>query len=446
MKKFVEENFDAMLKDLYDLVKHNSVFAQDEKPFGKENRNVLDEALRMMNEKGFETNNVDYYAGYGQIGQGDKTIGIVCHLDVVPAGDGWDSDPFELTIRNNHAYGRGVSDDKGAAIASMYAMKYLKDTNYPLKKKVRLILGCNEETGSRCVEYYVNKCGHPDMGFTPDASFPGIYAEKGIIGGLLKGKSSKILKIEGGEARNIVCKQVKCELLKDSFNIEKFETYLKENNIKYELIVTNNINVVVHGVAAHGASPELGINAINYLFEALYYADINDEFVDFMHKYIGLDLNGVKMGFDSLKDDATWTTCNLGIIKKDNDLINITVDIRFPIKTHIENCKELLNKVRSDSCEFEFVNGIEPIYFDQDSPMVKAMIKAYQDVTGDLKSKMIAIGGGTYAKEVNNIIAFGCGFDKEEDNIHNANESLSLENFKKQVLIYIEAIKNLNEV
>ena len=446
MKKFVEENYESMVKDLGVLVSHNSVYAEDEKPFGKENRAVLLDAMKLMEDKGFKTENVDYYACYGEIGEGDKTIGIVAHLDIVPAGEGWESDPFKVTLKGDRLYGRGVSDDKGAAIASMYAMKYLKDINYPLKKKVRLILGCNEETGSQCVRYYVEKCGSPDMGFTPDGSFPGIYAEKGMIAGLLQGRKTKIISIEGGEARNIVCKKVVCVVPNDSFNLEKYKAYLDENNISYEIKKELNTTLTVNGVAAHGASPDLGVNAINYLFEGLYNADFNDAYVDFFHKYIGLCLHGEKMGFESIKDEATNTSTNIGIIYKEGDVINATVDMRFPIKASVSKCKELIDEVKDENNEFVIKGGIEPIYFAQDAPMIKAMIKAYQDVTGDFESKMKAIGGGTYAKSVGNIIAFGCGFEKDKDNIHNANESMSIENFKKQVLIYIEAIKNLNEV
>lgn len=445
MKKFVEENYESMVKDLSALVKHNSIFSEDEKPFGKENRAVLEEAIRLMDEKGFKTENVDYYACYGEIGEGDKTIGLVAHLDIVPAGEGWDSDPFTIIQKGNRLYGRGVSDDKGAAIASMYAMKYLKDTNYPLKKKVRLILGCNEETGSKCIQYYVSKYGSVDMGFTPDGSFPGIYAEKGMISGLLKGKS-KIINIEGGEARNIVCKKVICEVKNNSFDLNKFEAFLKENNIEYEIDIKDTTVITVKGIAAHGASPELGVNAINYLFEGLYQAGYEDDYVEFFHKFIGLDLHGEKMGFESLRDEATYATCNIGVISIEEGIISATVDMRFPIETHVKNCMELWDKVKTENCYFEYKGGIEPLYFRQDSPMIKAMIKAYQDVTGDYESKMKAIGGGTYAKSINNIIAFGCGFEKDQDNIHNANESLDIDNFKKQVLIYIEAIKNLNEV
>ena len=435
--KYIEDNYENMLNDLKRLVKYNSVLCDDEKPFGSQNRKVLDEAISIMNEKGFNTKNVDYYACYGEVGQGDKTIGIVCHLDIVPAGEGWDSNPFEVVQKGDRLYGRGVSDDKGAAVASMYAIKYLLDTNYQFKKKVRLILGCNEETGSKCIKHYVEKEGGVDMGFTPDGEFPGIYAEKGMIGGVFKGKS-KIVNIKGGEASNIVCKKVECELPANSYDVAKFKKYLDDNNIKYEI---NGDTVTVFGTAAHASSPDSGVNAMGYLMEALYNADFNDEYVDLYHKYIGLDVHGEKLGMLPLKDDESDTSVNIGVIKKEGDSILASVDMRFPITRTVDDCKKVLENIEP----LEIKNMINPLYFEKDSPMIKAMLKAYRDITGD-DGDMIAIGGGTYAKSIKNIIAFGCAFNEEENHIHDANESLGIEDFKKQVEIYIEAIKNLNEV
>ena len=151
IKEFLDKNIDNMKSDLAKLVSYNSVFAEDEEPFGSENRKVLDCAIGLMNEKGLKTTNLDYYCGYGETGQGDKLIGILAHLDIVPVGEGWDSDPFKMIEKDGYLFGRGVSDDKGAAVASMYALKYLMQENYPFKKRVRLILGCNEETGSLCI-------------------------------------------------------------------------------------------------------------------------------------------------------------------------------------------------------------------------------------------------------------------------------------------------------
>ena len=202
VKKFIEENFENMKSDLKELVSFNSVYCNDEAPFGSTNRKVLDKALALMEEKGLRPNNVDYYAGFGEVGQGDKIIGILAHLDIVPAGEGWDSDPFTMIEKDGYVFGRGVSDDKGAAVASMYALKYLIDEGYKFKKRVRLILGCNEETGSACIRHYVEKHGHIDYGFTPDGGFPGIYAEKGMYGGSIVGHSTKIIDIRGGEASN----------------------------------------------------------------------------------------------------------------------------------------------------------------------------------------------------------------------------------------------------
>ena len=435
--KYIEDNYENMLNDLKRLVKYNSVLCDDEKPFGSQNRKVLDEAISLMNEKGFNTKNVDYYACYGEVGQGDKTIGVVCHLDIVPAGEGWDSNPFEVVQKGDRLYGRGVSDDKGAAVASMYAIKYLLDTNYQFKKKVRLILGCNEETGSKCIKHYVEKEGGVDMGFTPDGEFPGIYAEKGMISGVFKAKS-KIVNIKGGEASNIVCKKVECELPVNSYDANKFKKYLDDNNIKYEI---NGNSVTVFGIAAHASAPDSGVNAMNYLMEALYNADFGDEYVDLYHKYIGLDVHGEKFGMLPLKDDETDTSVNIGVIKKEGDYVLASVDMRFPITRTVDDCKKILENIEP----LEIKNMINPLYFEKDSPMIKAMLKAYRDVTGD-NGDMIAIGGGTYAKSIKNIIAFGCAFNEEENHIHDANESLGIEDFKKQVEIYIEAIKNLNEV
>lgn len=447
MKEYIEAHIEEIIDDLRKLVKYNSEFSSDEKPFGSENRKVLDEALKILEAKGMKTNNLDYYCGYGEVGEGDKTIGIVTHLDIVPAGDGWETNPFELTIKDNTIYGRGVSDDKGASIASAWAIKYLLDTGYNFKKKVRLILGCNEETGSQCVRHYVEKMGDVDMGFTPDGDFPGIYAEKGMISAQVVGHNSKIIDIKGGDASNIVCKKVVCKLPLDSFDEKKFGEYLTSNNIKYELNRnSSDIEITVYGVAAHASTPDLGVNAINYLMMALKESNFNDSFVDFFAKNIGLSLHGELMGYEDLKDEVTNTSINIGVAKKEGNDIKLSLDMRFPIKSSIEKCSKPLIDTKENENEIIIHSSVEPLYFDIHSPFIQALDKAYRDVTGDNKTQMEAIGGGTYAKAMKNIIAFGCEFIGESNHIHDANERLEIESLKKQIMCYIEAIKNLNEV
>lgn len=445
IKQFIEENIENMKADLAKLVSYNSVNSNDELPFGSNNRKVLDEALKLMEEKGLKTNNVDYYCGFGETGKGDKLIGILAHLDIVPAGDGWNSNPFEMIEKDGFLYGRGVSDDKGAAVASMYALKYLIDESYDFKKKVRLILGCNEETGSRCIAYYVSKYGQIDYGFTPDGSFPGIYAEKGMVGASIIGHTNKIIDIEGGQASNVVMKKVDVKLANDSFDIDKFKKYLDSKDIEYEININDNTQIIVYGVAAHASMPDMGINALQYCFEALYHSDFNDPFIDWFHKYFSLDVHGETLGYESLKDDISNTSINLGVVKKENDDVIISLDMRFPVKAKTEDVVKLLN-VSNEYGEIKIRNTVDPLYFDINSPMIKALKKAYEDVTNDKQTPMEAIGGGTYAKAINNCIAFGCEFIGENNHIHDANESLKIENFKKQVELYVQAIKNLNEI
>lgn len=446
VREFIEANIENMKADLRSLVKYNSVFAEDAEPFGKENREVLDEALKLMNEKGLKTTNLDYYCGYGETGEGKKLIGILAHLDIVPVSDGWLTDPFVMTEKDGFLYGRGVSDDKGAAIASMYALKYLIDEKYPFKKRVRLILGCNEETGSMCIRHYVKNDEPIDYGFTPDGDFPGIYAEKGMIGGKIIGHNSKIIDIEGGEASNIVCKKVVAKLPLDSFNEDKFKAFLDAHKVEFSIEKSDVLTVTVQGVAAHASTPDLGVNAINYLLEGLYEADFNDSFTNFFHRSFGLTNHGELLGYGDVMDEVSDTSINFGVAKKRGDDIIVSLDMRFPVKSNSDKCYALLEKCEDNENEFALSSKVEPLYFDINSPMIKALKKAYVDVTHDDKSEMEAIGGGTYAKAIKNCIAFGCEFIGEANHIHDSNERLEIEAFKKQVEIYVEAIKNLDNI
>ena len=404
MENYINNNIDNMLNELGELVSYNSVYSEDVAPFGSKNREVLDKALEIFESKGLKTKNLDYYCGYGEVGEGDEVIGILAHLDVVPCGEGWNSDPFKMTEKDGYVYGRGVTDDKGAVI-----------------------------------KHYVEKEGHIDYGFTPDADFPGIYGEKGMVGGLFAGKSDKILDIKGGDASNVVCKKVTCTLKPGCIDENKLDVFFKENNISYEL---NDNVLTVYGKAAHASMPDLGVNAINYLMCGLYAAGIDDEFVSNFNKYIGLDLHGEKLGLEEVKDGVTNTSVNIGLaFVKDGDIC-LSIDCRFPIKTNKDIVVPYFEKMEN----FKLLNAINPLYFDVDSPFVKALEKAYRDVTGDNESKMQAIGGGTYAKSIHNCIAFGPEFIGESSNIHDANECLCIESLKKAAMVYIEAIKNLNEL
>ena len=445
IKLFIEQNLNDMKADLGELVSCNSVYSEDEKPFGSTNRKVLDKALELMKKKGLKTVNGDYYCGYGETGEGEKLIGILAHLDIVPAGSDWNSDPFTMTEKDGCLYGRGVSDDKGAAVASMYALKYLIEEGYPFRKRVRLILGCNEESGSACIAHYVSTFGQIDYGFTPDGNFPGIYAEKGMLMGEVRGHHSKIREIEGGEASNVVCKKVTLKVDSGSFDEEKFAQYQKEHGITYEITRDDLTQITVYGTAAHASTPDLGVNAISHALEGLYHADFNDSLTDWFHRYFALTVHGEILGYEDLKDDISNTSINFGVARRDGEDVVISLDMRFPVKTNSEKVKELL-QISDEDNEVVFTEVEEPLYFDINSPMIRALKKAYEEVTGDHETEMEAIGGGTYAKAIHNCIAFGCEFIGEDNHIHDANECLKIESFKKQVELYVAAIRNLNEI
>ena len=175
------------------------------KPFGEGPAKALSEGLKIAEELGFHTVNLDNYCGYAEMGEGEEIVGIAGHLDIVPVGGDWSYDPFVLTRKGDYVYGRGTTDDKGPVIEALYAMKLLRDSGVKLNKRVRLIMGCNEETGSKCMEHYNEVAEELSCGFTPDANFPCIHGEKGHMSMMAYSKHTKIISMNGGFVSNAVC-------------------------------------------------------------------------------------------------------------------------------------------------------------------------------------------------------------------------------------------------
>lgn len=449
VKKLIDKYESTMIKYLQDLIAINSVEGTptDDAPFGQGPKDALILALKQCEKLGFKTKNVDNYAGYGEIGSGEKLIGIVAHLDVVPVGDGWNTNPFEGVLKDGIIYGRGVSDDKGAAVASMFAMKIVQDLNIPLTKRVRLILGTNEETGSKCLKYYVSKEGHIDYGFTPDGEFPGVHGEKGMFGATYFSKKTNIINIKGGSATNIVCDLCTIEIVKNSYSAKALEDYFNNNNIDYNVVEKDEtVLIEVRGIAAHASTPQYGVNAIMHLLVGLKQSGFQDDFVDFYVEKFGSGYDGAGLGLN-IEDEYGALTLNTGVIKMEDGIISGSIDVRYPVTYTVKKIKELLNEKLENEKGYITVNKmVEPLFFPIDSPLVSTLYEAYKNVTGDLEHKPMTMGGGTYAKGINNCIAFGCAFPNTNYHIHDANEFLPIDHFKKQVEIYVEAIIKLLEV
>ena len=448
MKKIIEEKTEAYMPEiishLAELVSYPTVFSDDVKPFGQANIDCLNRVLEMGRELGFKAVNVDNYAGYIEFGQGDEVIGVVGHLDVVPVSDTWKTDPFTMTQVDDRYYGRGTSDDKGGVICSLYALKILSEIKPSINKRIRLIMGCNEESGSAGLRYYISKEGYVDCGFTPDGTFPVVFGEKGMSGGLFSAPSSKILEIKGGTAGNAVAGKVTLKAVKGSFDEKIFADYITRNGLRAEITQQDDGMVLtVFGTAAHASLPEEGVNAISYTMEGLHEAGMDDEFVNAYHEKIGTGYYGEKMGLD-LSDEYGRLTFNVGIIRKQDDRITCSVDIRFPVTMKKEYIKGLLDA--NGAPYMSNTRGGDPLFFPLDHPMIDAMLKAFYDITGQTELKPLTIGGGTYARTMHNIVAFGCDTQEFNWHIHDDNEFVTRKSLATQTAVYTQALLNLLEI
>ena len=447
VKTLVLARKQEILDNLTTLVSFPSILNKDEAPFpfGKDNADCLDAALKICEGYGFKTTNLDNYCGYAEIGSGEKLIGVIGHLDVVPVADGWNTPPFTATIVNDKIFGRGTSDDKGPVACSMAALKIVQELRPNLNKRVRLVMGSNEETGSACLAYYVKKEGHIDMGFTPDGAFPCIHGEKGMLKADFECESEHIHNATAGIASNVVPNKVSMDIDKDTFDTYKLNDHFETANIKYNLTDAGNYwHLEVLGVSAHASTPEAGINAISYAVMGLSAAGLVDTFVDFYSGKIGIDTNGKGFGVD-FNDDYGDLTLSIGVLSQENSTITGTIDIRFPVTENSIHVSETMTaSMENEKARLIIKGASEPLYYPIDSPLISLLTEAYVEVTGDTVNKPETMGGGTYARGINNCVAFGGVFPGSEDcHMHDSNEFAVIDDLLKQTEIYVLALLKL---
>lgn len=419
-------------------------------PFGKEVNNALMEALKISEELGFKTKNIDGYAGYAEYGDGDEYIGVLGHLDVVPEGSGWTHDPYGGEISDGKLWGRGSIDDKGPVVAALYGLKAIKDSNLDISKKVRIIFGTNEETGCGEIEHYLKKEKAPIMAFTPDADFPVIYAEKGILdftmhSDFTQSGDVRISYIKGGERSNIVPGY--CEALVKGAERAILDSYIIQNRAAIDIEeCEEGIILKSHGVSAHGSTPEKGKNAIMELILALNSLDIDGKagvIIDTLAYKIGRDVNGENIGVGLCDEPSGKLTLNPGVINMTETSLDFRIDIRYPVT---KNKKDILSAIEASLKESEIeimdIDGADPLYFSKDHELIKKLQKAYKEETG-FDSEPLAIGGGTYAKTMPNTVAFGPAFPGRGDLAHQPNEYISVDDLILSAKIYGRAIYEL---
>lgn len=462
-KEFVNRNKDNIINTVSSLIKFNSVSIETNDtsmPFGKECKEALEYTLNLAESMGFRTKNIDGYCGYVEFGEGDELVGIIGHLDVVPADikDGWTSSPFEATIRDNKLYGRGAIDDKGPVVSALYAMKAVSE-NCKINKRVRLILGLNEEKAWKCIERYKQTEEIPTIGFSPDANFPAIYAEKGILSISLKNDFSldnfEIIKTDcKNNAINVVPKYASITLKYTGNNtMPKFQ---ESENIIIENIDNSTIKIISTGIASHAAHPELGKNAIYNLVNYLLKYFKNEYLQTLIHlgifeiespEFLSRKDIGYATEFEEtsvIQDESGILTSNVASFDYENGKLTIKINLRVPVKTNLDDIilqyKRLANIF--EDIEVVEISRQEPLYIEKDSFLVTKLVDIFNKATCS-KKEPIAIGGGTYARAFPNCIAYGPTMPNTQDMCHQVDEYIELESLFLSTEIYAEAIYEL---
>lgn len=438
---------DEIVRKLKELLQIESVRNEetktDEAPFGLKVKRSLDYTLQLGQELGFKVANVSNVAGHFEYGEGEEILGILCHLDVVPAGKGWTYPPFSATEVDGRIYARGAIDDKGPTISAIYALKILKDLNIKPKKKIRLILGTAEETGWECVNKYFEKYEMPAIGFSPDANFPLIYGEKGIYSLELFGDFNSLLvkSFNAGERLNVVPEYASAIITKDLSN--EFNIFLKQHNLTGDFINhEDTFEVIVRGVGAHAMQPEKGVNAGVWLAKFLSKYD-NNEHLNFLanslddtrFKTIGLNFTDPEMGD---------LTVNVGVINIEKNKIVIKLNLRYPINWDQEGFYNQLTKLASNAgLNVNTLSDSKPHYVDPNDDLVKTLHNAYIKYTNDTNTPLLTIGGGTYARALKKGVAFGMLFPGREDVVHQVDEYVIIDDLILATAIYAQAIYDL---
>ena len=450
-KKLAKNYHHNAILALQDFVHKNSVYdpttISKDAPYGKGVKEALDYIARLGKDYGFDVDQCDGRATELSYGKEGKLIGIYAHSDVVPVSGSWKYPPFSAKIdgegKNRRMWGRGTSDDKGPLIAALFAVKLLKDNGLIDNYRVRLVAGGDEERGSSCLAYYFHtlKKEPSDYGFTPDAEFPLIYAEKGIRHLTAKRKIdlSPIIAMDGGVVANAVCDKLVITIPSD----KKFEKFFKEEKIDGDISDAGEIMIVTFkGKSAHASTPELGVNAAIKAFDYLgrFY---KNQFLSNLANSLR-DTNG--HGFDAYRESKELgkNTYSYGIVKYNNGLLSFTIDFRYGEAGDPDTCIENLKK--KIEMDLETNSQAEPLLYSKKSPLVATLMKSYKRMTHKFFDKPLAIGGGTYAKEAPNCVAYGSAFKGHPGDIHSPNEYIYIDDFLDQIAIYADAIYSLGHI
>ncbi|MBS5595209.1 MAG: dipeptidase PepV [Clostridiales bacterium] len=453
---------DRFLADLSGLLAIESVrddaLAAPGAPFGPGPAAALAYMLDLADRDGFDTANIDGYAGRIAWGSGDEIVGILVHLDVVPATGHWTTPPFQATVRDGYLYARGAADDKGPAMAAYYALLALKEAGFLPQKQIHLILGTDEERDWGCLNRYFETEPMPDLGFSPDADFPLINGEKGMLTLCLTAPTPAAdaapLTFAAGERSNMVPDEARASLSlapEAAANLKnRYITWLQKSGLTGQAAIKEEgLVLTLQGKSAHGAEPEAGINAATALARFLTEADVAGgpikQWLAFISACLHQQTDGSGLGIDAEDPVMGAVTVNAGIVNFMPDSNRLIINIRYPRGVDRDRILAQVSALAADyglqtsPCEKD-----KPVhYIPEDDPLVATLLAVYRQESGDETAQPLSIGGGTYARMMPRAVAYGPLFPGEDGHLHQPDEHIALSSLYRAVTIYADAIRRL---
>ncbi|WLD94531.1 dipeptidase PepV [Alkalihalobacillus sp. AL-G] len=469
--KEVEARKDDLIKDLVRLLEFESIkdltTSEPGKPMGTTISDALEFMLERCSKEGFMTKNIEGYAGYAEhkTSNSDNYIGVLCHIDVVPATGEWTSPPFEPTIRDGKLYARGAIDDKGPTMAAFYALKLIKDLNLPLKTNVRLIFGTDEESGMSCMKKYEQVEKMPVAGFAPDAVFPIIHAEKGQINVFLsmenatitddpgnRDHSYELLSFTAGTKGNMVPEIAKATIIGDIASIsQEFKSYCSDHKLSCNSSITNEgITLTLYGKSVHGMEPQNGINAglnLAHFLSSYSFQKEANQYLQFIDQYLYDDYVGSRLEISHSDEVTGPLTVNAGIFHFEmGERVKVQLNIRCPVTTPYLRTVEILGeKTAHFGFSIDEIREKKPHHVDKKHPMIQVLQKVYHEETSE-EPTLLSTGGATYARFMKNGVAFGAVFPGKEMSAHQIDEYIEIEDLLKATAIYARAIYELGNL
>ena len=438
---------DELMADLNTLLHFESI--ADEKP--EECRKALDFILQRASDFGLYGESVTTHSAHVELGEGGRLCGVLTHLDIVPAGNNWSVPPYSLTEKDGRLYGRGIADDKGAALVALYCMRALKDNNVKGTNTLRAIYGTTEECGMEDMEGYFKKMPVPDFSFTPDSDYGICYAEKGIMQlriSAIVNNATLLTQFHSGKAVNAVPDLAYAMLDSSSYDEQMLMRLADASDGEFEFNYTiDGLMIVSRGKASHACEPNKGYNAATALIDLIANAYQTDEIgsiCSFIDYAVNKETNGRSLGIKMSDAVSGALTVNVGSVDIEGETANATFDIRYPVTVKGEQIlKQFKTVAKNSDLRVDVIHHEPPLYIKKDSELIKTLSDAYESVTGE-KAELYSTGGGTYARKLGGRgVAFGPAFKDDDVHMHNADESVDINNFFKHAQICLEAMYRL---